>query len=143
MHGADTYYTAVQDSACATVACMLTCLARCSTALQLPCCCPALPRAQNGNWDEVSGEAFLRKLLSMPIEEAKFNTVRSSTSSSSIRSTDNSSDGSSSQESSGGSSGSRGNGSINAGSLDTQGPTVAAVCEVFWRLHVELIIVCC
>lgn len=30
---------------------------------------------QNGSWDEVSGEAFLRKLLSMPIEEAKFNTV--------------------------------------------------------------------
>jgi len=32
---------------------------------------------QNGSWDEVSGEAFLRKLLSMPIEEAKFNTVSS------------------------------------------------------------------
>jgi hypothetical protein len=33
--------------------------------------------AQNGSWDEVSGEAFLRKLLSMPISEAKFNTVSS------------------------------------------------------------------
>lgn len=30
---------------------------------------------QSGSWDEVSGEAFLRKLLSMPIEEAKYNTV--------------------------------------------------------------------
>jgi hypothetical protein len=30
---------------------------------------------QDGSWDEISGEAFLRKLLSMPIEEAKCNTV--------------------------------------------------------------------
>jgi hypothetical protein len=30
---------------------------------------------QDGSWDEISGEDFLRKLLSMPIEEAKFNTV--------------------------------------------------------------------
>jgi hypothetical protein len=30
---------------------------------------------QDGSWDEISGEAFLRKLLSMPIEEAKYNTV--------------------------------------------------------------------
>ncbi|KAF8055112.1 PTC52 [Scenedesmus sp. PABB004] len=34
------------------------------------------PIPRNGNWDEVSGEAFLRKLLSMPIEEAKYNTGR-------------------------------------------------------------------
>jgi hypothetical protein len=27
-----------------------------------------------GSWDDVSGEAFLRKLLSMPIEEASFRT---------------------------------------------------------------------
>ncbi len=31
---------------------------------------------KNGNWDDVSGETFLRKLLSMPIEEARFKTVR-------------------------------------------------------------------
>jgi hypothetical protein len=31
---------------------------------------------QNGHWDDVSGESFLRKLLSQTIEEAKFNTVR-------------------------------------------------------------------
>lgn len=37
----------------------------------------AFGAAQNGSWDEVSGEAFLRKLLSMPISEAKFNTVSS------------------------------------------------------------------
>ena len=30
--------------------------------------------AQVGSWDDVSGEAFLRKLLSMPIEEASFRT---------------------------------------------------------------------
>jgi hypothetical protein len=35
---------------------------------------------QDGSWDEISGEAFLRKLLSMPIEEAKYNTVSSSSS---------------------------------------------------------------
>eukprot|EP00879_Flechtneria_rotunda_P002039 GHRR01002217.1.p1 GENE.GHRR01002217.1~~GHRR01002217.1.p1 ORF type:complete len:556 (+),score=221.04 GHRR01002217.1:104-1771(+) len=36
------------------------------------------PIPKHGSWDEVSGEAFLRKLLSMPIEEAKFNTGRDS-----------------------------------------------------------------
>jgi hypothetical protein len=29
-----------------------------------------------GTWDDVSGESFLRKLLSMPIEAATFNTGR-------------------------------------------------------------------
>jgi hypothetical protein len=38
------------------------------------CHCSCDP-PQQGSWDEVSGEAFLRKLLSMPIEEAKYNTV--------------------------------------------------------------------
>eukprot|EP00775_Hariotina_reticulata_P005512 gene5512-5748_t len=36
------------------------------------------PIPKHGSWDEVSGEAFLRKLLSMPIEEAKYNTGRES-----------------------------------------------------------------
>jgi hypothetical protein len=31
---------------------------------------------KNGNWDDVSGETFLRKLLSMPIEEARYQNVR-------------------------------------------------------------------
>ena len=31
---------------------------------------------QDGAWDDVSGETFLRKLLSMPIEAAKWKTVR-------------------------------------------------------------------
>ena len=30
---------------------------------------------QNGHWDDVSGESFLRKLLSQTIEEAKYSTV--------------------------------------------------------------------
>ena len=34
-----------------------------------------IPR-NSGNWDEVSGEAFLRRLLAMPIEEARYQTVR-------------------------------------------------------------------
>jgi hypothetical protein len=33
-----------------------------------------IPR-NSGNWDEVSGEAFLRRLLAMPIEEARYQTV--------------------------------------------------------------------
>ncbi|KAF6258851.1 hypothetical protein COO60DRAFT_1074853 [Scenedesmus sp. NREL 46B-D3] len=36
------------------------------------------PIPKDGSWDEISGEAFLRKLLSMPIEEAKYNTGRDS-----------------------------------------------------------------
>lgn len=32
--------------------------------------------AQNGDWDDVSGETFLRKLLAMSPDQAKFNTVR-------------------------------------------------------------------
>lgn len=40
-------------------------------------CFPCAPYTlQDGSWDEISGEAFLRKLLAMPIEEAKYNTVR-------------------------------------------------------------------
>jgi hypothetical protein len=39
----------------------------------------ANPIPRNGSWDEVSGDAFLRKLLSMPVEEAKFNSVRPGT----------------------------------------------------------------
>jgi hypothetical protein len=31
---------------------------------------------QVGTWDDVSGETFLRQLLSMPIEEATFKTGR-------------------------------------------------------------------
>jgi len=31
---------------------------------------------QNGAWDDVSGETFLRTLLSMPVQGAKFKTVR-------------------------------------------------------------------
>ena len=31
---------------------------------------------QNGHWDDVSGEGFLRKLLSQPIGEAKYDVVR-------------------------------------------------------------------
>ena len=31
---------------------------------------------QNGAWDDVSGETFLRTLLSMPVQAAKFKTVR-------------------------------------------------------------------
>ncbi|WIA39874.1 hypothetical protein OEZ86_013318 [Tetradesmus obliquus] len=34
------------------------------------------PIPKDGSWDEISGEAFLRKLLAMPIEEAKYNTGR-------------------------------------------------------------------
>lgn len=34
--------------------------------------------AQDGAWDDVSGETFLRKLLTMPIQEAKYNVVRAS-----------------------------------------------------------------
>ena len=30
---------------------------------------------QSGAWDDVSGETFLRKLLSMPTEHAKWTTV--------------------------------------------------------------------
>ena len=30
---------------------------------------------QSGAWDDVSGETFLRKLLAMPIEHAKWTTV--------------------------------------------------------------------
>ena len=33
---------------------------------------------QDGAWDDVSGETFLRKLLTMPIQEAKWNVVRAS-----------------------------------------------------------------
>jgi hypothetical protein len=36
--------------------------------LLLHACCSC---AQEGSWDEVSGEAFLRRLLSMPVEEAR------------------------------------------------------------------------
>lgn len=36
----------------------------------------ANPIPKNGNWDEVSGETFLRTLLAMPIAEAKFQTGR-------------------------------------------------------------------
>ena len=32
--------------------------------------------AQTGAWDDVSGETFLRTLLSMPIQAAKFRTVQ-------------------------------------------------------------------
>ena len=32
---------------------------------------------QSGGWDDVSGETFLRNLLSMPLEHAKWNTVSS------------------------------------------------------------------
>lgn len=47
-----------------------------STLLPRSCCdVLPLPVLQSGSWDEVSGEAFLRKLLAMPIEEAKYNTV--------------------------------------------------------------------
>lgn len=49
----------------ASLACVSYCCLPCC------CCCPL----QDGSWDEISGEAFLRKLLSMPIEEAKYNTV--------------------------------------------------------------------
>ena len=34
-----------------------------------------MPWLQEGVWDDVSGETFLRKLLSMPVESAKYNTV--------------------------------------------------------------------
>lgn len=34
------------------------------------------PIPRNGNWDDVSGETFLRTLLSMPVEVAKFETGR-------------------------------------------------------------------
>lgn len=34
------------------------------------------PIPRDGNWDDVSGEAFLRKLLSMPMETAKFDIGR-------------------------------------------------------------------
>lgn len=30
---------------------------------------------QSGGWDDVSGETFLRNLLSMPLEHAKWTTV--------------------------------------------------------------------
>lgn len=36
------------------------------------------PIPRNGNWDEVSGDAFLRLLLSMPVQEARFTTGRDS-----------------------------------------------------------------
>jgi hypothetical protein len=32
--------------------------------------------SQDGAWDDVSGESFIRKLLTMPIQEAKWNVVR-------------------------------------------------------------------
>jgi len=40
--------------------------------------CPAWVQ-QDGAWDDVSGETFLRTLLTMPIQEAKYSVVRSST----------------------------------------------------------------
>ena len=36
------------------------------------------PPMQNGPWEDVSGDTFLRTLLSMPIQGAKFDTVRDS-----------------------------------------------------------------
>ena len=41
-------------------------------------CDPRTPLgpSQVGSWDEISGETFLRTLLSMPIEEATFRTGR-------------------------------------------------------------------
>lgn len=33
------------------------------------------PIPRDGAWDDVSGESFLRLLLSMPIEHASYNTV--------------------------------------------------------------------
>ena len=39
---------------------------------------PFPPTHQVGSWDDISGETFLRQLLSMPIEEATFKTGRES-----------------------------------------------------------------
>lgn len=36
------------------------------------------PELQVGSWDDVSGESFLRGMLSLPIEEATFKTGRDS-----------------------------------------------------------------
>jgi len=37
---------------------------------------PTINNRQVGSWDDVSGESFLRQLLSMPVEEATFKTGR-------------------------------------------------------------------
>lgn len=59
------------------LSCSLQASQLCSYMVRILRCCLLCCAVQNGSWDEVSGEAFLRKLLSMPIEEAKFNTVSS------------------------------------------------------------------
>jgi hypothetical protein len=35
-------------------------------------CSPAVPAVQEGSWEDVSGDTFLRKLLSMPLEETRW-----------------------------------------------------------------------
>lgn len=33
---------------------------------------PCLPTLQEGHWEDVSGETFLRRLMSMPLEETRW-----------------------------------------------------------------------